>query len=235
MKSTHKIILAATLVSLTSFMNSAVAAGGHGSKEATTWDMQSWNATLENMPTGNATKGQLLASEGYCYSCHGVGGNNSTQSTPSLAGQNKVYLYKMLIDYKDGRFNIDKKSGVMIHLSQLYSPQDMADMAVYFSEQPVTRTTYQTSLSPETAKIIKSGDVNRMLVPCASCHGAKGEGGYNEVPALKGMSPRMFIRHMHAYRAGTRHNDVNHSMSQFARNLTDAEIDALAHYYANLK
>jgi cytochrome c553 len=57
----------------------------------------------------------------------------------------------------------------------------------------------------------------------------------NETPALTGMSPRMFIRQMNAYKDGTRHNDVNSGMAQFTKDLTDEEIQALADYYAQLK
>jgi len=43
----------------------------------------------------------------------------------------------------------------------------------------------------------------------------------------------MFIRHMKAYQSGKRHNDVNSGMAQFTTDLTDAEIQALADYYAS--
>jgi cytochrome c553 len=48
---------------------------------------------------------------------------------------------------------------------------------------------------------------------------------------LAGMESSYFVRAMHAYRDGLRVNDVSKGMSQFAKHLTDAEINALATYY----
>lgn len=202
------------------------------------WTAKEWLEAKRSMPQGDIDKGKLLAEEGYCYSCHGVGGNNPTQSTPSLAGQNATYTYKMLQDYKSGRFYVDHKSHVMVHLMQYYDAQQMADMAAYFAAQPLPYAEYVSKdieVDPEIVRLVAKGDTSRMIVPCASCHGAHGEGGMNETPALTGLSPRMFIRQMQKYKSGERHNDVNSGMAQFSKDLTDAEIEALADYYAQLK
>lgn len=142
----------------------------------------------------------------------------------------------MLLDYQSGRFNLDHKSEVMMDLMKVYDQQQMADIAEYYAAQSLPQAKYApeaSTVSKETIRLITKGDVSRMIVPCASCHGAKGEGGMNEPPALTGMSPRMFIRHMKAYQSGKRHNDVNSGMAQFTTDLTDAEIQALADYYAS--
>lgn len=215
----------------------AVMASAHGSKVVDPWATSDWLQTKREMPKGDVIRGEKLANDGYCYSCHGVNGVNPTQATPSLAGQNATYTYKMLLDYQSGLFHIDHKSDVMIDLMNVYNKQDMADMAAYYEAQTLPHQHYAPETSTatsETIKMVKKGDVSRMIVPCASCHGAHGEGGMNESPALAGMSPRMFIRQMNAYRSGERNNDVNSGMAQFATDLTDAEIQALADYYATL-
>ncbi|BBP46457.1 cytochrome c [Thiosulfatimonas sediminis] len=202
------------------------------------WTAKEWLETKAAMPQGDIDKGKLLAQEGYCYSCHGVGGNNPTQSTPSLAGQNATYTYKMLLDYKSGRFYVDHKSHVMVNVMQYYNEQQMADMAAYFAAQPLPYAEYvekDVDVDPAIVRLVAKGDTSRMIVPCASCHGAHGEGGMNETPALTGLSPRMFIRQMQKYKDGERHNDVNAGMAQFTKELTDDEIKALADYYAQLK
>lgn len=212
-------------------------AGGHGPKSEP-WTMKEWLDTKNQMPQGNVEAGKKLVEQGYCYTCHGVGGKNMTQATPSLAGQNATYTYKMLKDYKSGRFSIDHKSEVMINLMQVYSDQQMADMAAYYAAEPLPYAEYITkdaTVDPAIVRLVNKGDNSRMIVPCASCHGAHGEGGMNETPALTNLSPRMFIRHMEAYRDGTRHNDVLSGMAQFAKDLTDEEIQQLADYYAQLK
>lgn len=219
------------------FTANSVMASSHGSKVVDPWTTAEWLETKRDMPKGDVIRGEKLANEGYCYSCHGVKGVNPTQATPSLAGQNPLYTYKMLLDYKSGLFYVDHKSDVMIDLMTTYNKQQMADLAVYYAEQELPYLQYAPDASHSTnatSKVVRKGDVSRLIVPCASCHGAHGEGGMNETPALAGMSPHMFIRHMKAYRSGGRNNDVNSSMGQFATNLSDAEIEALADYYATL-
>jgi len=232
---TFKTLAIAT--GLTMIGMSTAMASAH-TPHAEPWTSSEWLETKANMPKGDVIRGENLAKDGYCYSCHGVGGNNPTQATPSLAGQNPIYTYKMLKDYKSGRYHIDHKSDVMVHLMQIYNDQQMADLAAYYAKQPLPYAQYvtkDTEVDAGIVHLVKKGDTSRMIVPCASCHGAHGEGGMNETPALTGMSPRMFIRHMKAYRDGSRKNDVNSSMAQFTKELTDAEIEALANYYGQLK
>ncbi|HHS99351.1 MAG TPA: c-type cytochrome [Thiomicrospira sp.] len=214
-----------------------VMASAHASKVVDPWTTSDWLQTKRDMPKGDKIRGEKLVNDGYCYSCHGVNGVNPTKSTPSLAGQNATYTYKMLLDYQSGLYHIDHKSDVMIDLMNVYNKQDMADMAAYYEAQRLPHQHYAPETSTatsETIKMVKKGDVSRLIVPCASCHGAHGEGGMNETPALAGMNPRMFVRQMKAYRSGDRNNDVANSMAQFATELTDVEIKALADYYATL-
>lgn len=230
-----KALLIATGLSVLSV--STAFASGHG-PQSEPWTMKEWLDTKNQMPQGSVDAGQKLVEQGYCYTCHGVEGKNMTQATPSLAGQNPVYTYKMLKDYKSGRFNVDHKSDIMVHLMQIYSDQQMADMAAYYAAQPLPYAEYiskDTEVDPGIVRLANKGDNSRMIVPCASCHGAHGEGGLNETPALTNLSPRMFVRYMEAYRDGSRNNDVVSGMAQFAKDLTDEEIQGLADYYAQLK
>lgn len=223
------------LISSSLAMNSALASQ-HAHKVVEPWSTAEWLQVKRDMPKGDIQRGKALAQKGYCYSCHGVQGVNPTQATPSLAGQNATYTYKMLLDYQSGRFYVDHKSDVMIDLMKTYNNQQMSDLAAYYEAQSLPQAVYKpetSTVTDATIKLVRKGDVSRMITPCASCHGAQGEGGMNETPALTGMSPRMFVRHMKAYRSGDRNNDVNSSMAQFAENLTDEEIQSLADYYAS--
>jgi len=66
---------------------------------------------------------------------------------------------------------------------------------------------------------------------CAGCHGANGEGkGAN--PPLAGMDPAKFVQAIKDYKSGKR---VNAPMKSMTANLSDADCDNLAAYYASLK
>ena len=187
LKRRSTLALSAGLLAIT--IGSAHAAGGHsghhghGTNSAEPWTSIEWIQTMRGMPKGDVVRGEKLAKQGYCYSCHGVQGLNPTQATPSLAGQNATYTYKMLLDYQSGRFNLDHKSEVMMDLMKVYDQQQMADIAEYYAAQSLPQAEYApeaSTVSKETIRLITKGDVSRMIVPCASCHGAKGEGGMNE-------------------------------------------------------
>ena len=91
------------------------------------------------------------------------------------------------------------------------------------------------SMPPPTSRaerLARRGDPARLITPCASCHGAAGQGGVNETPALAGQSVGSFVRTMQDYREGRRVTDANQGMRQFAERLTMDEIHDLAAYYA---
>jgi cytochrome c553 len=70
------------------------------------------------------------------------------------------------------------------------------------------------------------------VLACASCHGAAGVPDKSaNFPALAGLSPDYLAKQMSDFRSGSRNNAV---MTQVARALTDADIGALAVYYAGL-
>jgi cytochrome c553 len=67
-----------------------------------------------------------------CAACHGPDGNSPTgPDFPRLAGQHYDYLLKALRDYKSGA----RKNVIMGGQVGSLSPQDMADLAAYFSSQ----------------------------------------------------------------------------------------------------
>jgi cytochrome c553 len=77
-----------------------------------------------------------------------------------------------------------------------------------------------------------SGRTANGVLACASCHGAAGVPDKSaNFPALAGLAPEYLAKQMSDFRSGTRNNAV---MSQVARALTDADIGALAVYYASL-
>jgi len=201
---------------------------------APVWTVSNLTQTLFEMPVGSVDKGAALHRNAACMSCHGENGIAATRNAPTLAGNNANYLYKTLLDYQSGLRNEGNgKADVMRAVTQAMSKQDMADLAAYYATQTLPAVKLMPS-DNATMKLIKHGDPKRLLTSCAACHGLHGQGGQKEksTPVLAGMEPSYFVRAMKAYRDGTRNNDVSKGMSQFAKHLTDAEINALATYYA---
>lgn len=232
MKLTSVVTLSGALL-----MSTLVQAQGHEAKVAE-WNPAELQANLAAMPKGDVARGKELNQTMMCASCHGEAGQALSRNWPSTAGQRVEYTYKTLQDYAQGRFQQHQGAGAMAAAASLLNQQQMADLAVYYAQQSLPVATVKPSLTKAEHKnvdiIVREGDAKRLITPCASCHGVKGEGGINETPALAGQEALYFERTMQAYKQGTRVTDSYGLMRMVASNLTDAEIKALAAYYANL-
>jgi sulfide dehydrogenase cytochrome subunit len=66
---------------------------------------------------------------------------------------------------------------------------------------------------------------------CATCHGPDGQ-SQGKIPSLRTLSTKDFIAALKAFRAGTRAGTVMH---RIAAGLDDADIEAVAGYFATLQ
>jgi cytochrome c553 len=68
-----------------------------------------------------------------CKACHGEGGAKPIQPDyPVIAGQHRDYLAAALTQYKSGK----RKNAVMAGFAAALKPEDISDLAEYFSKQP---------------------------------------------------------------------------------------------------
>jgi cytochrome c553 len=70
------------------------------------------------------------------------------------------------------------------------------------------------------------------LGQCSTCHGVNGISMLPNAPHLAGQPQIYLVEQLKAYRSGKRSNEV---MSVIAKPLSDADIDALAAWYAAIK
>ena len=66
---------------------------------------------------------------------------------------------------------------------------------------------------------------------CVTCHGADGEGVAPKPPTLAGQHSDYLQHTLHQYKDGTRSGNV---MTAFAATLSDADIEAIADFYASM-
>jgi len=194
-------------------------------------------STLASMPRGDVKRGKELNQSLMCASCHGDAGVAPTQNWASLAGQRAAYTYKSLLDYQTGGRHENPRATLMTVAVKGMSRQNMADLAAYYASLPAKAAPaprLDKTAHARADHLARRGDPARLLTPCASCHGAAGQGGVNETPALAGQSVDSFVRTMQDYRDGRRITDANQGMRQFAERLTMEEIRELAAYYARM-
>ena len=184
-----------------------------------------WQAVQSGKPAGDATVGQSLYGDRGCAACHGVQGIPDNRDWPVLAGQRSLYLYKMLLDYRDKRVG-GTDAGLMAGVAAGLTEQDMAHLAAWLGALRRPSAPGVSGVSPPITK----GDRSRLIPPCEACHGANGQ-GWDLQPAIAGQSRTFLSAVLYRFKNGERANDINGGMGQFARKLTDDEIRMLSIYY----
>ena len=69
---------------------------------------------------------------------------------------------------------------------------------------------------------------NNLALPCAGCHGPKGNSPGQTIPSINNLEKNYFIKAFKAYKNGTRENYV---MRIISNGYSDEEIEMLANYY----
>jgi cytochrome c553 len=166
-----------------------------------------------------------------CAACHGVDGNSPLSLNPSLAGQHPEYLLKQLTEFKSGARSNPVMAGMVANLS----PDDMRNMAAYYSSQiPKQLGAKDKDLVAQGRKLYRGGNPSNSVAACAGCHSPNGSGIPAQYPRLASQHADYVAAQLKAFRAGDRANDPNQMMRATAVKLTDKEIAALAEYISGL-
>ena len=152
-----------------------------------------------------------------CYGCHGIPSYKNvypTYSVPKLQGQFPEYLVIALQAYRSG----ERSHATMHSQAATLSEQDMQDIGAFLAGKPL-----KAGNPPQGKPPAKATEL------CVACHGADGVGITPQYPSLAGQYADYLERALMDYRDGGRKNPV---MSGFVTGLSDADIKALADYYA---
>jgi cytochrome c553 len=172
--------------------------------------------------TRSVGRGATLAMQ--CAICHGSNRQGQVD-TPNLEGQPAAAVYKELRDFKAGA----RTNAVMSPFAVKLGEQDMLDIAAYYSylpRQPGSRPD-PTVTAPQ---IVARGAPMRNVPACSSCHGTTA--AKLGTPWLDGQSAVYIRAQLQAFTTGVRRNDISEQMRNIARQMTTAEIDEAARYYA---
>ena len=169
---------------------------------------------------------------GLCAQCHGAQGEgNATNATPRIAGQPQAYLERQLAAYADGR----RDSDVMTPIARQLAPEQRTALSAYYSDIRA-RGGKRPPLGVASARgsvLATRGDQGLNVQACQNCHGPGGTGFGNVNPYLAGLDRRYLEMALGEWRSGTRTTDPSRQMNQIANNLGDADIKALAAYFAS--
>jgi len=167
-----------------------------------------------------------------CALCHGAQGQgNATNGTPRIAGQPQTYLERQLAAYADGR----RENEVMTAIARQLEPEQRAAFAAYFAglRAPAGKPARAAAANARGRTLATRGDQALNVQACQDCHGPGGTGFGNVVPYLAGLDRGYLETALGEWRSGSRKTDPSRQMNQIAGNLGDADIKALAAYFAN--
>ena len=191
--------------------------------------------TADAKPVGDAAAGE--AQTAVCSACHGADGNSAVPTFPKLAGQGQKYLYKQLVDIRDGARPVPTMAGQLDGKTN----QDLADIAAFYAGQTGSGGQTDPELLALGEAVYRAGIPERKVAACAACHSPTGSGNAPAgFPSLAGQHADYIAAQLMAYRKGyedetgrTNDGDIR-IMRITAFGLSDKEIQAVSSYAAGL-
>ena len=165
-----------------------------------------------------------------CTACHGEQGQAGPDGYyPRLAGKPAGYLYKQLLNFKEGR----RHYGLMTRMVDPLDNTYLMEIARHFAslELPYPTPT-AADVPPEVLRrgqaLALRGDPARELPACVQCHGTALTGVAPHVPGLLGL-PRDYLNaQLGGWRTGERKAHAPDCMATLARRLTPEDVAGVA-------
>ena len=167
----------------------------------------------------DVSAGRALA-EG-CAACHGANGVSQTELTPSLAGQSDEFVQWQLVYFRSGL----RKSDVMAPIAQALSNQNIRDLGAYYASLPPPQP------AAASDALAQKGEQVALQHRCRSCH-ADDYNGFRAAARLSGQREDVLIKALHDFKSGKRVGSGVASMADVTYELSEADMEALAHYMA---
>jgi cytochrome c553 len=170
------------------------------------------------MTAANAADTNLGKSRGEaCQGCHGNAGVATNPMWPNLAGQTAIYIETQLKKFKSGA----RDNPTMKPIAEPLNDADIQNLAAYFASLP-------PKSAGGDAALAKAG--KDQVPQCMGCHGEKLQ-GQGQFPRLAGQHPQYLAKQLNDFKSGTRNAGA---MNAIAKNLSDADIKAIAAYLGSL-
>jgi cytochrome c553 len=192
-------------------------------------------AAADSVPAG-----KIIALQGTangvtaCVGCHGANGEGNTAAGfPRLAGLSASYLADQLTAFASAQ----RQNAIMQPQAKLLSPDERVAVAQYFSQLPAPAglpSADRQGIQPSDAGawLATRGRWDVELPACVQCHGPAGVGVAPTFPPLAGQPAAYLASQLLAWKKGLRPPGPMGLMPAVAAKLSDADITAVAAYYA---
>ena len=194
--------------------------------------------------------GQRIAQQGAqgvaaCASCHGGNGEgNPSAGFPRIAGLPARYFVHQMQSFASGQ----RHNQVMSPIATSISDKDAHALAQYYAalDAPPAKQAGGQQAKPgqqgrkpvaaqmkRASQLANVGDESRRLQACANCHGPNGAGEPPVMPPLAGQHESYLLAALKEWKSGSRKTDPSGQMPAIASRLDDADMAALAAWYAS--
>ncbi len=179
--------------------------------------------------------GSMASRIAACTMCHGATGVQGADAFyPRISGKPAEYLYQQLLRFREGRREYLPMQRLLVNLSDDY----LHDISVWFSQQtpefekgkPLNVAAPILSLGEA---LVRHGARERGIPACVACHGDNLKGMKPAIPGLTGLTNEYITAQMGAWQYGIRHSVDPDCMGNIARNMTSAEVQAVAAWLAS--
>lgn len=177
------------------------------------------NTTVYRYASAETSQSQMLSFG--CAGCHGTDGVSRGPASPSIAGFDMRYLFRVMRQFKQG----ERAATVMDRLAAGYTVKELRLIATHFSEQPWGNA--DAVIDGERA--IAGSKLHEEL--CEECHEKGGEDQDHEVPRLAGQWPAYLYMQLLDYRDRPDEMPQPDKMRNHLEGLSDFELDALCQFY----
>jgi cytochrome c553 len=168
----------------------------------------------------DASAGKSVA-EG-CAGCHGADGFSEIPLTPSLAGQPDEFVQWQLVYFRSGA----RKNEIMGPVAESLSNEDIRNLGAYYASLPPPNPQSQSDA------LVQAGEKLAVEHRCRSCH-SDDYNGFRAAARLSGQREDVLLKALRDYKSGARVGSGVASMAEVVTELSNADIQALAHYMAS--
>ena len=173
-------------------------------------------AAVLNAPA--QAQGDIEAKAQMCNACHGANGVPMDPKTmPVIAGQQSYYIFKQLVNYRNGM----REHPIMTPLAKGLQQADLRPLADHFAAK-----SWPANTAAATSAAAPKG-----ITMCTPCHQQNFQGGVSW-PRLAGLSYEYLVASMRSFATEQRTNNTD--MVQMMQLFTDSEREAMARYLAGL-
>jgi sulfide dehydrogenase cytochrome subunit len=162
-----------------------------------------------------------------CTGCHGPDGVSTGNGIPSIAGLDKFYLARAMVQFK----NAERPSTIMGRIATGYTDTELRQMAKYFGD--LAWSGWQGT--PDAAALDEARRIHDEV--CAECHEQEGRHQDREMPRIAGQCPDYLFLALLQYRdpQDKEKPPQPDKMLQALQPLSDEQLLALSRYYATQK